>query len=277
MAISGAAASPNMGYHSSPAITFLMTFFNARLGWWLGNPGVAGARTFGHAQPNLAVGPLISEALGLTDDRNPYVYLSDGGHFENLGLYEMVLRRCRYIVVVDAGQDANCQFEDLGNALRKIRIDLGVRIQLGKVPIWAQVPDHEMGRYCAVGSILYSEVDDTQVDGCLLYLKPAVYDCGEPQDVLNYKKLNPHFPHESTGDQWFGEQQFESYRALGLHAVETICKSAEDEEIDGLPDLFRVARRYLGVEEVEKEEEPEEAEALLAEAPLAPVRSIGAA
>src|SRR6185295_19079010 len=82
MAISGAAASSNMGYHSSPAITFLMTFFNARLGWWLGNPGVAGARTFGNAQPHLAVGPLISEALGLTDDSNPYVYLSDGGHFE---------------------------------------------------------------------------------------------------------------------------------------------------------------------------------------------------
>ena len=271
MAISGAAASPSMGYHSSPAITFLMTFFNARLGWWLGNPGVAGARTFGNAQPNLAVGPLISEALGLTDDRNPYVYLSDGGHFENLGLYEMVLRRCRYVIVVDAGQDSDCQFEDLGNALRKIRIDLGVRIQLGKVPIWAQVPKEETGRYCAVGTILYSEVDDTEVDGCLIYLKPAVYDCDEPQDVLNYKKLNPLFPHESTGDQWFSEQQFESYRALGLHAVETICKAAGDEKITQLPDLFRIARRYLGIEEQEEEPEAEEPEF---EAPLAPVRSI---
>jgi hypothetical protein len=251
VAISGAAASPNMGYHSSPAITFLMTFFNARLGWWLGNPGVAGARTFGQAQPHLAVGPLISEALGLTDDRNPYVYLSDGGHFENLGLYEMVLRRCRHILVVDAGQDHECRFEDLGNALRKIRIDLGIRIQLTKVPIWDQVPEGETGRYCAVGTILYSEVDDTEVDGLLLYLKPAVYDCGEPQDVLHYKKLNKLFPHESTGDQWFSEQQFESYRALGLHVVDAICEAAGDEEIAGLPGLFQVARRYLGEEEPE--------------------------
>ena len=283
IAISGAAASPNMGYHSSPAITFLMTFFNARLGWWLGNPGAAGSRTFGRAQPDLAVGPLISEALGLTDDRNPYVYLSDGGHFENLGLYEMVLRRCRYVVVVDAGQDHDCHFEDLGNALRKIRIDLGVRIQLGKLPIWAEVPQGETGRYCAVGTILYSEVDDTEVDGCLLYLKPAVYDCGEPQDVLHYKKLNPLFPHESTGDQWFGEQQFESYRALGLHAIETICDAAGDGKIDSLPELFDTARRYLGIEERQEareepgeRKEPKEREENTAP-PRGPVRAVEAA
>ena len=243
MAISGAAASPNMGYHSSPAITFLMTFFNARLGWWLGNPGVAGAHTFENAQPTMAVGPLISEALGLTDDRNPYVYLSDGGHFENLGLYEMVLRRCRHIVVVDAGQDHECRFEDLGNALRKIRIDLGVPIQMGKVPIWAKVPEGETGRYCAVGEILYSKVDPGGVDGLLLYIKPVVYDRDEPQDVQHYKKLNKLFPHESTGDQWFSEQQFESYRALGLHAVDTLC--AAEDKISGLAELFEVARRYV--------------------------------
>jgi hypothetical protein len=279
MAISGAAASPNMGYHSSPAITFLMTFFNARLGWWLGNPGVAGARTFSHAQPTLAVRPLISEALGLTDDRNPYVYLSDGGHFENLGLYEMVLRRCRRIVVVDAGQDHECRFEDLGNALRKIRIDLGIRIRLEKVPIWSEVPPGETGRYCAVGKILYSEVDDTQVDGDLLYLKPVVYNCGEPQDVLNYKKLNKLFPHESTGDQWFSEQQFESYRALGLHAVDAICAAAET-EIAGLPDLFRIAKSYLGEEETEEvapEETDEAAVEDLAEKPPTPLRPVEAA
>ena len=251
MAISGAAASPNMGYHSSPAITFIMTFFNARLGWWLGNPGVAGGRTFRHSQPTLAVRPLISEALGLTDDRNPYVYLSDGGHFENLGLYEMVLRRCRHIVVVDAGQDHECRFEDLGNALRKIRIDLGISIQLAKMPIWAEVPEGETGRYCAVGRILYGQVDGPEAEnGWLLYIKPAVYG-SEPQDVQHYKALMKAFPHESTGDQWFSEQQFESYRALGLHAVDTICAAAGEDGIGGLPDLFKVARWYLG-EEVEE-------------------------
>jgi hypothetical protein len=72
--------------------------------------------------------PLFAELLGLTTDERPYVYLSDGGHFEDLGLYEMVRRRCRFIVVIDAGQDAKFAFEDLGNAVRKIYIDLGIRI-----------------------------------------------------------------------------------------------------------------------------------------------------
>ena len=254
MAISGAAASPNMGYHSSPAITFLMTFFNGRLGWWLGNPGVAGARNFGDAQPKLAVWPLISEALGLTDDRNPHVYLSDGGHFENLGLYEMVLRRCRHIVVVDAGQDHECRFEDLGNALRKIRIDLGIRIKLEKVAMGKDL-DGGTRRYCAVGDILYDEVDGPGAkNGVILYLKPVLCR-DEPQDVLHYQKLNKLFPHESTADQWFSEQQFESYRILGRHAVDTVCGvdgPEEEARIAGLPDLFQLAKKYVTTPVAEK-------------------------
>jgi hypothetical protein len=248
MAISGAAASPNMGYHSSPAITFLMTFFNARLGWWLGNPGAAGARTFDQAHPTLGVRPLLSEALGLTDDCNPYVYLSDGGHFENLGLYEMVLRRCRYIVVVDAGEDRECRFEDLGNAIRKIRIDLGIQIEIKHLPIYAEVPKEEKGRYCAVGTIHYGDVDGKGAKpGKLLYLKPATYG-DEPRDILHYKALNKTFPHESTGDQWFSESQFESYRMLGTYAVATICGANEPTASDDLPELFHCACRYLGKE-----------------------------
>ena len=102
IAISGAAASPNMGYHSSPLVTLLMTLFNARLGWWLGNPGEAGERTWRKAGPRFALRPLLAEATGQTTKTYPYVYLSDGGHFDNLGIYEMVLRRCRYIIAIDA-------------------------------------------------------------------------------------------------------------------------------------------------------------------------------
>src|SRR5205807_2018364 len=124
MAISGAAASPNMGYHSSPLLTFLMTFFNARLGWWLANPGYPGEGLWSERGPRSALLSLFAEAAGETDDENQYIYLSDGGHFENLALYEMVLRRCMTIVVVDAGADPEYQFEDLANAIRKIRVDL---------------------------------------------------------------------------------------------------------------------------------------------------------
>ncbi|HUK92342.1 MAG TPA: hypothetical protein VLZ81_18210, partial [Blastocatellia bacterium] len=101
MAISGAAASPNMGYYSSPVVTFLMALFNARLGWWLGNPGEPGERTYKLQGPGFALKPMVSETLGMTTDRSSYVYLSDGGHFENLGLYEMVRRRCHFIVAID--------------------------------------------------------------------------------------------------------------------------------------------------------------------------------
>jgi hypothetical protein len=90
MAISGAAFTSNMGYHSSPTITFVMTLFNVRLGWWLGNPGRDDVWT--RPGPESSSGVFMDEMLGLTDDENAWVYLSDGGHFDNLGLYEMVAR-----------------------------------------------------------------------------------------------------------------------------------------------------------------------------------------
>ena len=126
MAISGAAASPNMGYHSSPLIGLMMTLFNVRLGWWFGNPNHR--TTWKGEGPVFGISAIVQELLGMTDDVSPYVYLSDGGHFENLGVYEMVRRRCRYIVVSDAGSDPDGALADLGNAIRKIWIDFGIRI-----------------------------------------------------------------------------------------------------------------------------------------------------
>ena len=225
IAISGAAASPNMGYHSSPLVTFIFTLLNVRLGAWLGNPGPAGDNTFQLGYPKLSIRPFIAEAFGLTDESSPYVYLSDGGHFENLGLYEMVLRRCHYIVVSDAGQDPACSFADLGGAVRKIRIDLGIPIDFGSMSIFARNDEIEKksGRSCAVGKIRYSVVDGSGVeDGVLIYIKPACYG-EEPRDIYEYFKSNEAFPHESTADQFFSESQFESYRMLGAHTLQQIC------------------------------------------------------
>jgi len=229
VAVSGAAASPNMGYHSSPAVTFLLALFNVRLGWWLGNPGVAGSKTFRQRGPRFSVWPLIKETFGLTNDQNKYVYLSDGGHFENLGLYEMVLRRCRYIVVIDAGCDPDHEFTDLGNAIRKIRIDLGVPIEIEDLPSYSR-KSKKKGARCAVGTIRYSCIDGKDTDGTLVYLKPAFYETDEPKDVLNYALTSPTFPHESTADQWFSESQFESYRMLGLHTIENLYPKQEKPE-----------------------------------------------
>src|SRR6185436_10154669 len=99
MADSGAAASPAMGMYSTKSRAFLLTLANARLGLWFGNP--RSGHRWQSSDPAISVAPLMRELLGLTTDHNPYIYLSDGGHYENLGLLEMVSRRCRFIVVSD--------------------------------------------------------------------------------------------------------------------------------------------------------------------------------
>jgi hypothetical protein len=231
MTISGAAASPSMGYNSSPLLTIVMALFNARLGWWLGNPGRDG-RAWRLPGPRFGIRTFIDEMLGLTDDRNTWVYLSDGGHFENLGLYEMVLRRCALIVLSDAGADPGYRFEDVGNAVRKIRIDLGIPIDFDTPMPRRWRPGSEEAaapapRHAALGRIRYSAVDPDAEDGVLIYLKPSLTG-NEPADVLHYASERPTFPHETTTDQFFSEAQFESYRRLGLHVVEEICGASAD-------------------------------------------------
>jgi len=227
LSISGAAASPNMGYNSSSALAFLMTLFNVRLGWWLGNPE---KDRYDSEGPRFAIGPLLNEMFGQTTDERKYVYLSDGGHFENLGLYEMVRRRCRLIVVSDAGCDPDFKFEDLGNAVRKIALDLGVGITFHKLeslkrrsPEGVDVgPDHA---YCAVGEIDYPSADGRRAQGTLFYIKPG-YHGVEGAGIRAYAIANPTFPHQTTGDQFFSESQFESYRALGFEIVDGFLSRA---------------------------------------------------
>jgi Patatin-like phospholipase len=220
MAISGAAASPNMGYHSSPVVGFIMTLFNARLGAWLGNPGAHGQKTWKLRGPRTAVGSLVKEAFGLTNNTSKYVYLSDGGHFENLGLYEMVLRRCRHIVVLDSGADPCFSYEDLGNALRKIRIDMNIPIEFDE-PLGRPLQDKK--KRCAVARIGYSKVDGDCEDGYLIYIKPMCLG-NESPDVQSYHSEQLEFPHQSTAEQWFNESQTESYRMLGLETMDEISR-----------------------------------------------------
>jgi hypothetical protein len=225
--ISGAAASPNMGYHSSPLMAFLLTFFNIRLGSWLGNPGPHGHKSYKRKHPWTGLVPMFAELTGNSTDKSKWVYLSDGGHFENLGLYEMVVRRCHRIVLSDSGADPRCSFEDLGNAIRKIRTDLGIPIEIAKITMAPRAKDGKpvAGEYFAVGTIRYSAVDKDAVDGKLVYIKPGVYQSENfPWDVYNYAQESLEFPHEPTSDQFFSESQFESYRALGRHAFNDICK-----------------------------------------------------
>ena len=265
LAISGAAASPNMGYNSSPTLAFLMTMFNVRLGWWLGNPSENNPDIYGGEGPRIAIAPLLNEMIGNTTDESKYVYLSDGGHFENLGLYEMVRRRCRFIVVSDAGCDPDYQFDDLGNAVRKISLDLGVPIEFrGLGHLKTRANDEEREQCCeektknaktdeeneppfhAIGLIDYAKADDGGEPGIILFIKAGyhrdrIFNVG----VRNYAVANADFPHQSTGDQFFGEAQFESYRALGFEIADDLLnRTIEHIPNPSKPQLSELIERW---------------------------------
>lgn len=230
-AISGAAVSPNMGYHSNPATAFLLTLFSVRLGWWLVNPRIldedgAALGTPGHypaASPPFSLFSLVKELLGRTNDTSRYVYLSDGGHFDNMGLYELVRRRCRYIVICDSEEDGALDFGGIGMAIRKVRVDFGVDVSLDLRPLQRMKDSDYSASHCVVGTVVYPE--DPQNPGTVVYIKSSLSG-DEPADVLNYKKEHPVFPHDSTTNQWFTESQFESYRRLGHHICFSVFEPA---------------------------------------------------
>ncbi len=144
------------------------------------------------------------------------VHLSDGGHFENLALYELVRRHCRYIILSDVGADPNYEFSDLGNAVRRIREDFGVEVELSLGPLR---PNKEglTAQHVIVGTIHYDGKEGID-KGTIVYLKPA-FTGDEPIDIEQYRERSPDFPHESTVDQFYDEAQWEAYRGLGYHTV----------------------------------------------------------
>jgi hypothetical protein len=253
VAASGAALSPNWGYHTKPATAFLMTMFDVRLGLWVPNPRrsrAAGQRLDAAAgdvppaSPSFAPFRLLSELLGSVDDTSKYVYLTDGGHFDNMGLYELVRRRCYRIIICDAEEDGTYTYEGIGAAIRKCRIDFGVAINLDLAGISPNTESKLSAAHFVRGTIRYPETLPGQ-DGEVIYIKasltrkaaqdgsPAV-DSGTvelpdvPGDVQNYKLQHEDFPHDSTAEQWFTESQFESYRRLGQRVVARIDRLFSD-------------------------------------------------
>ncbi len=222
MAISGAAASPNMGYFTSPATGLFMTLFDVRLGWWMGNSRFT--PKWKSAGPTSGLGYLVSELVAQSDQNKDYIYLSDGGHFENLAVYELIKRHCEVIVACDAGCDNSYAFDDLLSLIEKARTDFGARIEIDFSKI--RPKDGRESEYnFAVGDIFYDPQNPTD-RGTLFYVKAslpprqeksAVNKNSLPDDVWQYSEKHQTFPHQSTADQWFDELQFESYRALGQH------------------------------------------------------------
>lgn len=230
MAISGAAASTNMGSITRRDHRFLMTLFNIRLGYWMRRPGKDLNCWFFRGP-----GPLyfLREMTGLLNESTHYVNLSDGGHIENLAAYELLRRQCKFIVCVDAGMEPGMECADLMRLQRLAEIDFGLCMYFDPTDL-TLLPTKYSRAYGVLVKIDYApqkaktgrETSDEL--GWMLYLKLAVTGT-EPRHILDYRRQNPAFPHQTTGDQFYDEAQFESYRSLGQCAASSLFR----EEIIG--------------------------------------------
>lgn len=281
MTLSGAAASSSMGFQTSFTQAFAMTLFNLRLGCWLPNPayhqGVQGEPAFRPARawaparvpllPAFWARYLMQELFAQSDERLPFVNVSDGGHTgDNLGLYALLQRRCPLIVISDAECDPDLNCGSLAAGIRQIFTDENVELDIDVDPL--RTEDRAKREQVVVGRIRYPVVkpDDRRGDladadwaveeGYLVYLKALTTGAGEPLTVEAYARTHPAFPHQTTGDQFFDDDQFEAYRRLGEHIATTwldqvglrVVPAGALGPAPGVPDaLLRWCRARLGL------------------------------
>lgn len=230
MAISGAAANPDAGVAGqgltiNPLISVLMSIFNLRLGYWTVNPDIRLQRKQS-ANPNYLT-PGFREIVNrknLNEDA-AYIQLSDGGHFENLGIYELIRRHSRLIVCCDGEEDKKFVFGSLSNVIEKVRVDFGVIIKISADDLESlRYKENDKGKISfasqahLVADIVYPNSD---VPGKLIYIKTTLPE-GLSAEVMGYKNTHPDFPDETTIDQFFDEKQMEAYRMLGMHIAESV-------------------------------------------------------
>ncbi|MBU3699171.1 MAG: hypothetical protein FGM33_04055 [Candidatus Kapabacteria bacterium] len=242
MTISGAATSSMMGYYSFAAQRFLAVLFNARLGQWMKNPRRQRTQQDGDNTrrqsfrsrhgifiPGFFLRYYFREIFGWATERASRVYLSDGGHTgDNLGLLQLLIRRCEVIFVVDADYDPSYTFASFNTATRLAYTEERIEIDIDLKPL---VPDMETGisqSSVVVGKITYPALAGHNASqGTLIYMKSSLSDADAsyadgtvsplPSTLWSYKRKNDAFPHDSTGDQFYDPEQFEAYRRLGNH------------------------------------------------------------
>jgi hypothetical protein len=228
MGISGAAFTTGLGSQTNLGASLLCGFLNVRLGHWWDSRAARAPRFW----TPILYGGLFQEFLAkFKGTRESHWYLSDGGHSENTGAYELIRRRVPLLLVCDDGADADYRFEDLANLVERVRTDFSVELhfldrnelrvalpQAGKLGVGTleELREAKGGRpvpvHACLGRIDYP--GDTPRRGWLLLLKPVLPE-EMPLDVRAYSEKSPTFPQESTLDQFFDEAQWESYRRLG--------------------------------------------------------------
>ena len=223
VAVSGAAASPVMGSQTpSTATSMLLAFLNVRLGYWLPTPG-----GMDWEAPQARFWPfyLLREFFSHLADTGSHCYVTDGGHFDNTGVYSLVERGCQTIVLTDCGADPDFVFDDLANLVRRCRIDFGAEITFPSLAPFSRATLAADRKAYVRGDIHYSRThlrglgwdlgdDDALPVGTLLVVKPTLTAALET-DINRYSQQHADFPQQTTADQWFDEAQFESYRRLG--------------------------------------------------------------
>lgn len=229
MAISGAAVSPIMGRYTVPAFRLLMALMNVRLGVWIPNPAKATVerkrdlRKVGKVIDYLWRGWLepggwwvLREALGLAGVRARYLHVSDGGHWENLGMVELLRRHCTHVVVIDASGDPS--LTDVARAISIARNELGVEVHLDLANFVTTDGDLPASPV-AVGSIHYADGDV----GDIYYLRCALWP-EAPTDLAIYAEHDRPFPLHPTSNQFMPGDRFDAYRALGWHAAQCLAR-----------------------------------------------------
>jgi hypothetical protein len=238
MAISGAAANPNSGPGGAGltrnlALSVLMSVLGISLGYWARHPR---ERSRWRLPPNHLRPGLRGIVPGNLHEQATYLQLSDGGHFENLAVYELIRRRVRLILLCDGAADPGFAFEDLQVLIRRIEADFGAQIffdPFNRLELLIPVEDaagaatYPVGVRMArqghiVGEIRYCDGSR----GVLVYLKTTVVE-GISLKTKGYKGAHPDFPDETTADQFFDEDQFEAYRELGYRLAERMVRSAQ--------------------------------------------------
>ena len=253
MAISGAALNPNAGCGGEgvtrqPVLSVLMSLLNIRLGYWLRNPRRAGQAGLSVGKPNF-LWPGLAEVFGRFNlkETSGNILLTDGGHFENLGIYELVRRRLKLIVACDGGADPEYTFSDLANAIEKVRADFGAIIEVNDLDLRPLIPRPDEDRKADSGTpaqrfaergylfaaIRYAKTDrkDANSEGMLIYLTTTFFR-GLSADLYGYRNAHPSFPDEPTSDQFFDEKQFEAYRELGYQTARAMMVAASSDDFD---------------------------------------------